>query len=88
MRKTTFAVLGALLIAGSAAQITAVSARPVHRAPVAASGSFRNSYNSADGATGAFCSTEPGNPYNPETDYMGWSAWRAHGAWDGRNDCQ
>jgi hypothetical protein len=88
MRKTTFAFLGALLIAGSAAQITAVSARPVHRAPAAARGLFRNSYNSVDGTTSTFCSTEPGNPYNPETDYMAWSAWRAHGAWDSRNDCQ
>lgn len=29
---------------------------------------------------------EPGNPYTPEEDYMAWSAWRARGGWDDRND--
>ena len=27
-----------------------------------------------------------GNPYTPEEDYMAWSAWRARGGWDDRND--
>jgi hypothetical protein len=30
---------------------------------------------------------EPGNPYNPQRDYQQWSAWRAEGGWDSRNDC-
>jgi hypothetical protein len=29
---------------------------------------------------------EPGNPYTKEEDYMAWSAWRARGGWDDRND--
>jgi hypothetical protein len=86
MRKTMVSALGILLIAGSAALTTSASARPVHRA--AASELFRNSYNSVDGSSSTFCSREPGNPYNPDTDYMAWSAWRAHGAWDSRNDCR
>jgi hypothetical protein len=85
MRKTIISALGVLLIAGSAALIASASARPVHRA---ASEQFRDSSNSVDGSATTFCSREPGNPYNPDTDYMGWSAWRAHGAWDSRNDCQ
>ena len=86
MRKTMASALGILLIAGSAALTTSASARPVHRA--AANELFRNSYNSVDGTASTSCSHEPGNPYTPETDYMAWSAWRAHGAWDSRNDCQ
>jgi hypothetical protein len=85
MRKTMTSVLGVLLIAGSAALITSASARTVHN--TAASEQFRDSYNSVGGNASSFCSREPGNPYNPDTDYMAWSAWRAAGAWDGRNDC-
>jgi hypothetical protein len=88
MGKTMISTLGVLLIAGSAALITSASARPVHREPVAANEPFLNSYNSVDGAANTFCSRDPGNPYNPDTDYMAWSAWRASGAWDSRNDCQ
>jgi len=29
---------------------------------------------------------EPGNPYNKQTDYWDWSAWRTRGGWDSRND--
>jgi hypothetical protein len=29
---------------------------------------------------------EPGNPYNREEDYQGWSGWRTRGGWDDRND--
>jgi hypothetical protein len=88
MRKLIIPALGVLLIAGSVAQISAASARTVHRTPAASSERFFNSYNSVDGPAGKFCSTEPGNPYNPATDYQAWSAWRALGAWDSRNDCQ
>jgi hypothetical protein len=85
MKKTILSALGVLLIAGSAAQITPSFAR--HEAPAASSETFRNAHDAADG-TARWCSTEPGNPYNPETDYQTWSAWRALGAWDSRNDCQ
>lgn len=34
-----------------------------------------------------FCpGREPGNPYTRQEDYMAWSAWRARGGWDDRND--
>jgi len=36
---------------------------------------------------GSCQSREPGNPYSPGTDYQQWSAWRAEGGWDSRNDC-
>ena len=87
MRKTILSALGVLLIAGSAAQITPAFARDIHRAPAAWSETFRNAYDSANDAA-RWCSKDPGNPYNPDTDYQAWSAWRALGAWDSRNDCQ
>jgi hypothetical protein len=87
MRKTIISALGVLLIAGSAAQITPAFARHVHRTPAVSNETFGNAYDSANGPA-HFCSEEPGNPYNPQTDYMGWSAWRESGAWDSRNDCQ
>lgn len=38
-------------------------------------------------AQGDWCpGREPGNPYTKEEDYMAWSAWRARGGWDDRND--
>jgi uncharacterized membrane protein len=86
MHKTIISALGALLIVGSAAQITPAAARHARQAPAASSETFSNVYGSAnDGARG--CSTEPGNPYNPQTDYQAWSAWRSEGSWDSRNDC-
>lgn len=85
MRKTIVSALGVLLISGSAALITPAAARQLPRS--AASEQFRDSYSSVDRTASTFCSREPGNPYNPDTDYMAWSAWRALGAWDSRNDC-
>ena len=41
-----------------------------------------NSYARAESCAGY----DAGNPYNKETDYMEWSAWRARGGWDDRND--
>jgi hypothetical protein len=86
VKKTILSALGALLVAGSMAQVTPAFARQ-HEAPAASGQTFRNAYN-ADNGTAGWCSTEPGNPYNPETDYQTWSAWRALGAWDSRNDCR
>jgi hypothetical protein len=31
-------------------------------------------------------SREPGNPYDKQTEYWDWSAWRTRGGWDSRND--
>ena len=84
MRKTVIAILGTMLIAGSSVQMAAASTLH-HRAHVAASEQFRDANNYAGARS--FCSTEPGNPYNPQTDYQGWSSWRQLGAWDSRNDC-
>jgi hypothetical protein len=87
MRKKIVTVLGALLVAGSAVQAATAAERHIYRSSVAASQQFRHANNSVDGAMHTFCSQEPGNPYDKETDYMGWSAWRQHGAWDSRNEC-
>jgi hypothetical protein len=87
MRKTVITILGAVLIAGSAVQMAAASTRH-HRAHAAASRQFLNANNSAEAGASTFCSTEPGNPYNPQTDFQQWSAWRQLGAWDSRNDCE
>lgn len=89
MRKTVLAILGTLLIAGSAVQMASATEhhmRKAHRAP--ASEQFLNANNStASGAAGSCQNREPGNPYNPQTDYTGWASWRESGAWDSRNDC-
>jgi hypothetical protein len=87
MRRTIITMLGAMLIAGSSVQMAAASTRHHHRAPAVESQQFRNANDFVDGGARTFCSTEPGNPYNPQTDYQGWSAWRQLGAWDSRNDC-
>ena len=89
MRKTIITIIGALLVAGSAVQMATAAehqVREVYRAP--AGEQFRNANNSVDGRASTWCSTEPGNPYNPQTDYTAWSAFRASGEWDSRNDCQ
>ncbi|MGD0846443.1 hypothetical protein [Bradyrhizobium sp.] len=91
MRKTILTMLGALLITGSAVQMATASSyhvRKAYSAPVAASEQFRNANNSTDGRAKTFCSQEAGNPYDEQTDYMGWSAFRQSGEWDSRNDCQ
>jgi hypothetical protein len=95
MRKTALTILGALLIAGSAIQmasateeVNSTTAHHTHKAqrtPVAANAQFLNANNSS--ANGSCQNREPGNPYNPQTDYTGWSSWRESGAWDSRNDC-
>jgi hypothetical protein len=36
--------------------------------------------------TGSCAGYEPGNPYNRDTDFLSWSAWRVRGGWDDRND--
>jgi len=98
MRKTVLTILGTLLIAGSAIQMASAAddvnsttehhARKAQRTPVAANDQFLNANNSSAGGANASCQyREPGNPYNPQTDYTGWSSWRENGAWDSRNDC-
>jgi hypothetical protein len=61
----------------------ALLGREEYRAPVAVSQQFRNANNSIGGPASTSCENrEPGNPYDEQTDYQGWSAWRASGAWD------
>ena len=88
MRKTVLTILGALLIAGSAVQMASATehVRKARRTPAAASQQFLNANNAAEGR-GTTCSREPGNPYDPQTDYQLWSSWRENGSWDSRNDC-
>jgi hypothetical protein len=85
------AIVGALLIVGLTVQIataTECDACKTHRTPVAASQKLRAANNSIDVRRSTSCGTEPGNPYNRDTDYSDWSAWRLGGAWDSRNDCR
>jgi hypothetical protein len=86
MHKTIISALGALLILGSTAQMTPASAHHARQAPAVPSETFRNAYGSSSNGARA-CSTEPGNPYNQQTDYLAWSAWRGEGSWDSHNDC-
>ena len=91
MRKIALAVLGILLVAGSTVRIVAASEHPVQntrRAPAAIGEQFRNANDSFARRASGFCSQEPGNPYNKQVDYSGWSAFRESGAWDSQNDCQ
>jgi hypothetical protein len=46
----------------------------------------RTSAYEAYAQAGACPGHEAGNPYNKETDYLGWSAWRDRGGWDASND--
>lgn len=86
MKKPVISALIVLLVVGSALEVAPAFAQRIGPAPAASSERFRNAYDSAEGGA-RWCSDEPGNPYSPQTDYMAWSAWRADGAWDGRNDC-
>jgi hypothetical protein len=88
MRNNIVAILGALLVAGSVTQIATATTRHRHHLPVATSEQFRDANNAIDGGARTFCSQEAGNPYDKETDYMAWSAFRDSGAWDSRNDCR
>jgi hypothetical protein len=87
MPKTISTVFGVLLIAASAFQVTIASAHQIRRTRVAMTNQIRNANNSLDSVQRAFCSQEAGNPHDVQTDYLAWSAWRALGAWDSRNDC-
>jgi hypothetical protein len=62
--------LGVLLIAGSVVQMTTASARNTRRGSAAATQQFRNANNSIDSRASTWCSTEAGNRYNPDIDYM------------------
>ena len=91
MRKIALTILGALLIAGSAPQNATASehhAQNARRARAAIGEQFRNANDLIARRASGVCSQEPGNPYNEQTDYMGWSAFRESGIWDSRNDCQ
>jgi hypothetical protein len=90
MRQTALTILSALLIAGSATQIATASEHhglKMSRALQGVGEQFRNADDSIARRAAGWCSQEPGNPYNEQTDYEGWSAWRQLGSWDSRNDC-
>jgi hypothetical protein len=91
MRRKALTILGALLIAGSTIHGATASehrSQNMGRAFKGIGEQFRNANDSIALQAQGWCSQEPGNPYNPENDYTGWSAWRASGAWDSRNDCR
>ena len=65
--------------------VVAVTAFAVLAVPAFAqqrTGATANVYAQRDVCSGR----EPGNPYSQQTDYWDWSAWRARGGWDARND--
>jgi hypothetical protein len=72
---TKLTLLGAAVIV--AISTLAVPAMAKHRVTHAV-----NPYTEGDWCPGR----EPGNPFTKEEDYMAWSAWRARGSWDDRND--
>ena len=72
---TKFSLLGVAAVAYAA---LAVPAFAQHRA-----GPALSAYNAETGSCAGY---EAGNPYNRETDYLSWSAWRVRGGWDDRND--
>ena len=74
---TKLSLLGVAAIAACTA--LAAPAFAQHRTT---SASALNAYDQ----TGSCPGYDPGNPYNKETDFMDWSAWRARGGWDARND--
>ena len=91
MRKIALTILGTLLSAGLVTQ-TATASEHHHqngdRSPKGIGEQFRNTNDSTAKQAPGWCSQEPGNPYNEQTDYASWSAWQVLGAWDSRNDCQ
>jgi hypothetical protein len=64
--------------------IAAVAACTAFAVPAFAQHRTTSALNAYDQA--ACPGYDPGNPYSKETDYMDWSAWRARGGWDARND--
>ena len=70
---TKLSLLGVAAAALMLAAPAAAQSRPTH---------FVNAYAQAGSCAGY----EPGNPYNKDTDYLGWSAWRVRGGWDASND--
>ena len=93
MPKSLFAVIGVLLITASTTGVATGATHHTRKAKLSLlSQRFLNSNNLSEGtstsARSASCQNrEPGNPYNMQNDYIAWSAWRASGAWDSRNDC-
>ena len=73
------------LIGIAAVAVTTAFAAPAfaqHKATHIANAYAQNAYAQA----GACGYQEPGNPWSKSEDYMAWSAWRARGGWDDRND--
>jgi hypothetical protein len=66
--------------------VAAVAAFTAFAAPAFAQHKASPALN-AYAQTGSCAGYEAGNPYNKETDYMGWSAWRVRGGWDDRASC-
>lgn len=72
---TKLSLIGVAAVAACTA--FAVPAFAQHRAA-----HFNDTYAQANACAGH----EAGNPYNRDTDYLGWSAWRVRGGWDASND--
>jgi hypothetical protein len=66
--------------------IAAVAAATAFVAPASAQQHRLTRLVGAYGQVNYCADHEPGNPYNRDTDYLGWSAWRVRGGWDASND--
>ena len=65
--------------------VAAVAAFAAFSAPAIAQHRMTHQVNAA--TEGDWCANrEAGNPYNKETDFLAWSAWRVRGGWDDHND--
>jgi hypothetical protein len=71
---TKFSLLGVAAVAYAALAVPAFAQhKTFHPA---------NTYAQTEACAGY----ESGNPYNRDTDFLSWSAWRVRGGWDDRND--
>lgn len=84
MQKTLVVSLGALLMAVLTFKPITASATHIRESAALTTEQFRNAGNVRPMAS---CGREAGNPYDEQTDYQSWSAWRESGSWDSRNDC-
>jgi hypothetical protein len=90
MMRKAFILFCAGLMAASAVRVASAAVRHGHKSslvPVEAVGKLRNANDSFAWSVHASCGQESGNPYDRQTDYLAWSAFRNSGAWDSRNDC-
>jgi hypothetical protein len=83
MKTLIVAAITSVLVFTSMTSIASAERRPFSTTDA----HIQDANNSFNVQQRKFCSQEPGNPYDERTDYQAWSAWRAGGSYDDRNDC-